>query len=71
VCHRGVCIQNKTKFQINKPKGVTPIIRERKLRSIVTWQGALNQKGIKETGVKQDLGTKCAMIFHAEREREG
>jgi hypothetical protein len=52
VCHRGVCVQNKTKFQINKSK-----IRERKLRSIVTWQGALNQKGITETGVKQDLGT--------------
>jgi len=57
VCHRGVCTQNKTKFQINKPKGVTQKIRERKWTSIVTWQWALNQKGIKERGVKQDLGT--------------
>jgi hypothetical protein len=47
VCHRGVCRQNKTKLQINKPKGVTPNIRERELKSIVNWQGALNKKGVK------------------------
>ena len=28
----------------------------RKLRSVVNWQGALKQKDVKQTGVKQGLG---------------
>jgi len=32
----------------SQPKGFQPKMRERKLRS-VNWQGALKQKGLKET----------------------
>jgi len=31
-------------------------MRDRKLRSGVSWQGALKQIGVKRTGVKQGLG---------------
>jgi hypothetical protein len=43
---------------------------ERKLRSGVTWQGALKQKGMKQMAIKQGLGvlyskdvlyTKCTV----------
>jgi len=34
---------------------VKPKIRDCKLRSVVHFQGALKQKGIKEKVVKQDL----------------
>jgi hypothetical protein len=30
-------------------------MRERKLRSVVNWQGALKQKDVIQTGVKQGL----------------
>jgi hypothetical protein len=39
-----------------QPKGIKPIIRERKLRKGVNWQGAVKQKRVKHTGVKQRLG---------------
>jgi len=36
--------------------GVTLNTKELKLRIVVNWQGALKQKGVKQTGVKQELG---------------
>jgi hypothetical protein len=35
-------------MQTNKPKGVKPKTRKRKLRSGVNWQVALKQKGVKQ-----------------------
>jgi hypothetical protein len=43
--------------------GVKPKLRERKLRIGVNWQRALKQKGVKQTGVKQGLGTSLYMII--------
>jgi hypothetical protein len=39
----------------SQPKGVKPQVRERKLRSCVNWESALNQNGLKQTTVKQGL----------------
>jgi len=39
-----------------QPQGVKSIIRERKLRKVVKWQGAVKQKTRKAKGVKQGLG---------------
>jgi hypothetical protein len=33
-----------------------PEMKERKLRTGVNWQGAIKQKGVKQTGVKPGLG---------------
>jgi len=43
-------------MQINQPKGIKPRTREHKLRTGVHWKGALKQKAIKQTGMKQGLG---------------
>jgi hypothetical protein len=43
-------------MQINQPKGVKMKMREHKLRRGINWKGALKQKGIKQTGIKQGLG---------------
>jgi len=52
-------------MQINQPKGIKPRTREHKLRTVVPWKGALKQKGIKQTGMKQGLGlfNSSIMIF--------
>jgi hypothetical protein len=42
-------------MEINQPKGVKPKMKQCKLKSRVTWQGALKQIGVKQTGVKQGL----------------
>jgi hypothetical protein len=38
-------------------------MRERKLRSAVNWQGALNEEGLKQRGVKEGLGVKLNLLF--------
>jgi hypothetical protein len=37
-------------------------MRERKLRSVLNWQGVLKQKGVKQTGVKQGPGVLTATV---------
>ena len=49
----------------SQPKGVKLKLRDRKLRSGVNWERALKQKGVKQTGVKQGLGTFLYMIVIA------
>lgn len=52
----------KTKeINANKPAiGIKPRIQGHKLRNVVNWEGALEQKGIKETGTKQGpVGEMC------------
>jgi hypothetical protein len=41
---------------MNQPKGVKPKMTEHKLRNGVNCLGALKQKVVKQTGVKQGLG---------------
>jgi hypothetical protein len=38
-------------------------MRECKLRSAVNWQGALKQKGIQQTGIKQGLGVLVSCLY--------
>jgi hypothetical protein len=40
-------------FCAPQPKGVDSKIKALKLRPYVNWKGALKQKGLKQTGVKQ------------------
>jgi hypothetical protein len=42
-------------MEINQPKGIQLKMRGHKLRSGVNWHGVLKQKGLKQTGIKQDL----------------
>ena len=42
-------------MQVRKPKCIKVKMRGRKLRNDVNWYGTLKQKGVKETGVKQDI----------------
>jgi hypothetical protein len=49
-------------MECSQPKGVKQKMRERKLRSGVNWHGALKQKGVKQTAVKQGMGVLCIMI---------
>jgi len=44
-------------------QSIKPKTRGRELRIYVNWQGALKQKGIKRTGVKQGLGVLEALIL--------
>ena len=44
--------KDSNKWGGGNPTGVKPKTRECKLRSGVKWQGALGQKGVKQTGVK-------------------
>jgi hypothetical protein len=37
-----------------------------KLRSDIMWQRALNQKSLKQTGTKQDLGAEVKLKFTLE-----
>lgn len=41
-------------MEINQPKNVKPKTGERKVRC-VNWYGALEEKGLKQMGVKQGL----------------
>lgn len=50
-------------MQISQPKGIKPKMREHKLRTGVNWKGALKQKGIKQTGIKQGLGVFNSSIM--------
>jgi len=43
-------------MQINQPEGIKPRMKERKLITGVHWKGALKQKGIKQTSMKQGFG---------------
>jgi hypothetical protein len=45
--------------------GITLSIQELKLRIGVNWQGALKQKGVKQTGVKQELGVLEVVGYRA------
>jgi hypothetical protein len=43
-------------LQHNQPKGITPKMKQHKLGSGVYLHRALQQKGIKQMGMKQGLG---------------
>jgi len=43
-------------MEINQAKSAKLKMRGHKSRSFVNWQGLLQQKGVKETSVKQGLG---------------
>ena len=45
--------------------GVTPKTKELKLRISVNWEGALKQKGVKQTDVKQELSVLEAVGHRA------
>jgi hypothetical protein len=45
--------------------GVTPKTKELKLRIVENWQRALNQKGVKQTGVKQEPRVLEAVGYRA------
>jgi hypothetical protein len=44
----------------NQPKKVKQKVRGRKLGSCIYWQGALKQRCIKQTGVKQGIDSNKA-----------
>jgi len=46
--------KKKNYMEINQPKNVKPKTGERKVRC-VNWYGALEEKGLKQMGVKQGL----------------
>ena len=47
-------------MQVNQSKGVKLKMRESTFRTHINWQGALKQKGVKQTGLKQGLGVLTA-----------
>ena len=47
-------------MEVNWPKKIYPTMRKCKLRSD-NWLRALNQKSLKQTGMKQDLGARVKL----------
>jgi hypothetical protein len=50
-------------MQVNQSKGVKLKMRECTFRTHLNWQGALKQKDVKQTGLKQGLGVLTASHF--------
>jgi hypothetical protein len=58
-------------MEVNWPKRIYPKMRRHKLRSVIKWQRALNQKMLKQMDVKQDLGAQVKLKFTLEEAQKG